>query len=148
TTFILLKSTVLWYMSWWTVAFGNLACQCALSVRVLSMNKLIAFHGNPQIKEKYLARIRAHVAADELIHGVYWQNGKGCAVGCTIHSGYHAAYETELGIPRILARLEDGIFENLPNGQAKEWPQKFLAAIPISADLSLVWLQFAVWLLI
>lgn len=111
------------------------------------METLRAFHGQAEIKEKYLARVRAHVAADELIHGRYWENGKGCAVGCTVHSGDHSAYERELGIPRVLARLEDGIFEGLPNGRSKEWPEQFLSSIEVGADLSSVWPRFAVWLL-
>ena len=109
---------------------------------------LRAFHGDPEIKEKYLARIRAHAAADEIVHGIYWQNGKGCAVGCTVHSNKHSAYETELGIPRILAKIEDNIFESLSNGRAKLWPEQFLEAPRVGADLSMVWPQFAVWLLI
>jgi len=44
---------------------------------------MIAFHGKPEIKEQYLARVRAHAAADEIIHGKYWEGGKGCAIGCT-----------------------------------------------------------------
>ena len=111
-------------------------------------NKLIAFHGKSEIKDKYLGRVRAHRLADELIHGTYWEHGKGCAVGCTIHSGDHGAYETELGIPRILARLEDGIFENLSNGLAQQWPEQFLSAIEPGSDLSCVWPKFAVWMLI
>jgi len=109
---------------------------------------LIAFHGDKAIKEKYLARVEAHRVADEIIHGEYWRDGKGCAVGCTVHSSSHAAYETELGIPRLLARLEDGIFESIPNGRSKLWPEQFLSAIPVGADLSLVWPRFAVWMLV
>ena len=107
----------------------------------------VAFHNDPKVKEKYLDRVRAHRAADEIIKGKYWKNGKGCAIGCTIHSDSHAAYEKELGIPRILARLEDGIFENLPNGKAMVWPEAFLEATPVGVNLSLVWPKFAVWLL-
>jgi hypothetical protein len=107
-----------------------------------------AFLGKAEIKEKFLARVRAHRAADELIKGTYWENGKGCAVGCTVHSGNHATYETQLGIPRILARLEDGIFEALPNGSAMLWPEQFLSAIEPGADLSMVWPRFAVWMLV
>ena len=106
-----------------------------------------SFHGDPKIKETYLTRIRAHAAADEIIKGKYWENGKGCAVGCTVHSSDHAAYEEELGIPRILARLEDGIFESLPNDLAMTWPVRFLEAVPVGVDLSLVWPKFAVWML-
>jgi hypothetical protein len=75
-----------------------------------------AFHNKPEIKEEYLQRIRTHKAADQIIHGSYWENGKGCAVGCTIHGNDHSRYETELGIPKNIAYLEDSIFEGLSNG--------------------------------
>src|SRR5260370_14194673 len=110
------------------------------------MSTLLAYHGEPAIKDKYLARVAAHRAADQIIHGKYWENGKGCAVGCTIHSGNHAAYETELGIPVMLARLEDVIFEGMGNGNASTWPERFLSAIRPSADLSLVGWKFLLWL--
>lgn len=99
---------------------------------------LVAFHNDPKIKRKYLSRVKAHYKADEIIKGTYWQNGKGCAVGCTIHSGNHKRYEDELGLPEGLARLEDTIFENLENGTAKEWPVKFLSTIKVGADLEIV----------
>jgi hypothetical protein len=107
-----------------------------------------AYHGKIEIKEQYLARVRMHREADELVKGQYWQNGKGCAVGCTIHGNEHVRYEKELGIPRILARLEDGIFEGLPNGEAMAWPERFLEAISVGADLSVVAWQFLHWLLV
>ena len=107
-----------------------------------------AFHNNPAIKQKYLDRVRAHAAADEIIKGHHWQNGKGCAVGCTIHSGDHAAFETDLGIPQLLARLEDRLFEGMPNDAAKLWPEEFLSAINVGADLSKIWPKFALWLIV
>lgn len=109
---------------------------------------MIAFHGQQAIKDKYLARVRTHRLADEIKNGYYWQDGKGCAVGCTIHSSDHTSYESKLGIPRVLAWLEDGIFEALSNGRAKEWPERFLMAPRVGADLTLVWPKFAVWLLV
>jgi hypothetical protein len=109
---------------------------------------MIAFHGDTNLKQKYLERVKAHALADEIIHGKYWEEGKGCAVGCTIHGSNHSRYENELGIPRILARLEDRIFEGMPNGDSKEFPLRFLCAIEPGADLSLVWYQFAHWLLV
>jgi len=108
---------------------------------------MIAFHGDPKIKAFYLNRIRQHCLADELVKGQYWKNGRGCGIGCTIHSGSHVAYETDLGIPQILARLEDVTFERLENGEAMLWPERFLATIPVGADLSLVWPRYAVWML-
>src|ERR1700733_4087942 len=108
---------------------------------------LIAYHGKSEIKAKYLARVEAHAAADEIIHGRYWENGKGCAVGCTVHSDSHRAFETEIGIPLILARLEDTLFEEQRNGDAKTFPARFLAAIKPGADLSRVSWIFLHWLL-
>lgn len=112
------------------------------------MNKLLSFHNDSAIKEKYLNRLHLHYKADEIIKGTYWENGKGCAVGCTVHSRSHASYESELGIPRILARLEDTIFEGLPNEKAKEFPIQFLEAIPVGVDLEPVWRKFMIWMLI
>ncbi len=106
-----------------------------------------AFHNDPKIKARVLNQVLNHQKLDQIIKGKYWENGKGCAIGCTVHSDDHGAYEKELGIPRILARLEDGIFEGLPNEKALLWPVQFLEAIEIGKDLSLVWPRFAVWML-
>ena len=85
-----------------------------------------AFNGKQEVKDKYVARVKAHAAADEIIKGSYWERGKGCAVGCTVHSNSHKAYEEELGIPMVLARLEDRIFEGMSNDKAMKFPLKFL----------------------
>ena len=115
------------------------------------MKNLKAYHGKPALKAKYLSRVRQHREADELIKGQYWQNGKGCAVGCTLEERYnedkHMAYETDLGIPVALARLEDSIFEGLQDSEAKLWPERFLSAIQPGADLSGVADQFVVLLM-
>lgn len=109
---------------------------------------MIAFHGKQEIKDFYMARLQAHAATDEVIHGKYWVGGKGCAVGCTIHSGKHKHYESELAIPEQIAYLEDAIFEALPNSDAKTFPVRFLEAIPVGADLSMVIPKFLHWLLV
>ena len=104
-------------------------------------------------KDQVLARVRRHREADRLIHGVYWENGRGCAVGCTVSGrrrageGWYDAVARQIGIPAHLAALEDAIFEGLPNGDAQAWPERFLRAIPEGADLGRVWPQFAIWLL-
>jgi hypothetical protein len=108
---------------------------------------MLAFHNDPAIKEKYLNRVRLHEAQDEIIHGKYWERGKGCAVGCTVHSSSHKAFETELGIPIMLARLEDRLFEGMANGNSKQFPARFLNAITPGSDLSRVGWQFLYWLL-
>ncbi len=113
---------------------------------------MTAFHGKPAVKKKYLARVRAHAAADEIISGRYWENGKGCAVGCTLHDpdGGHAGYEKELGIPEVLARLEDRFFETIYTfnpAAAKAWPERFINAPTPGADLSMVFPKFCHWIL-
>src|SRR3990167_6515043 len=99
-------------------------------METIQKTKMIAFHGKNEIKEKYLQRVIAHRKADEIVKGKYWENGKGCAVGCTIEysksSDVHKRFETELGIPEEIAILEDHIFENLENGESKLFPEKFL----------------------
>ena len=49
---------------------------------------------------------------------------------------------------RLSQHLEDNFFEYMPNGKAKAWPEAFLSAIQVGADLSQVNDQFMVWLLI
>ena len=75
---------------------------------------MLSYHSDPAIKSRYLARVEGHAAADEILKGRYWEAGKGCAVGCTVHGADHESFEQELGIPRMLAWLEDIIFEGLP----------------------------------
>ena len=107
---------------------------------------MLAFHNDATLKARKLDQVRAHEAADEIVKGQYWEHGKGCAVGCTVHSGDHRAYETEMGIPVMLARLEDRIFEGMSNEAAKRFPARFITAAPVGADLSLVGWQFLSWL--
>jgi hypothetical protein len=115
----------------------------------ISTKKLLAFHNDRAIQKKYLTRVSDHRKADQIVQGHgYWNGREGCAVGCTLHSRNHAAYEAELGIPVILARLEDRIFEGLERKRARTWPERFLQAPKIGADLSMVWPQFAHWMLV
>ena len=114
----------------------------------MTETKLLAYHDDPAIKAKYMAIVEGHRLADEIVQGYgYWDDGKGCAVGCTLHSDRHQDYPAELGIPEVLAWLEDLIFECIPVVEARRWPGRFLAAPEPGADLSLVWPKFAVWLL-
>jgi len=108
---------------------------------------MLAYHNDPNIKSAILAQLEAHAKADEIVQGVSWDNGKGCAVGCTLHSYNHMEYETRFGIPVMLARLEDCIFEGLPNNLAKDWPIKFLRSVKVGSNLSLVGWKFLHWIL-
>ena len=96
--------------------------------------KMKTYHNDPSIKSKYIARVKAHRLADELIQGTGWENGKGCAVGCTLESYDHSRYPIELGVVEGLARLEDHIFEALSPADAMNWPEQFLSAMPEGID--------------
>src|SRR5947209_3456197 len=72
---------------------------------------ILAFHNEAKIKEFYLARVQAHAIHDEIVQGKYWEHGKGCLVGCAVHSDSHQAFEDEMGIQCQIALLADRIFE-------------------------------------
>lgn len=120
-----------------------------------------AFNNDPNLKAGLLREVQKHRLADQIVKGSYgeFEDGKflGCAVGCSIHSynlltgqtlrtSEHKVYE-QFGIPRMLARIEDGIFEELPEQECILWPERFFNAIRVGADLSSVWPQFTQWLL-
>lgn len=114
---------------------------------------MLAYHGDAVLKDKLVAKIFAHRQADEIAQGAYVKkNGRTtyCAVGCLLEDpeGGHRRYESEFGIPAQLAHLEDSIFEALPEEAAKLWPERFMGAIPVGADLSKVWPNLAVWLMV
>src|ERR1700677_3900193 len=121
---------------------------------------MLSFNNDPNLKAAIVAGIEAHEAADEIVHGTYWANGKGCAVGCTLnafakatgrdfkHYGDHVVYDEIFGSGgRIIAKLEDRIFEGTSNGFAKTWPARLMRSVPVGRDLSVVWPRFALWLL-
>ena len=123
--------------------------------------KMLAFNDDAKLKDKLLKQVIWHREQDKIISGSYGNIGddnfRGCAVGCTLHSyaiinkikiatNKHKSYEL-FGIPQLLARLEDGIFEGLPAKKQHFWPEQFISAIHVGADLSTVWPKFAVWLL-
>ncbi len=109
---------------------------------------MLSYHGDEKIKERVLAQIQGHYAADEIIKGIYWKNGKGCAVGCTIYCNDHHLYEDLFGIPTSLAYLKNSIFESLQYEMGKQWPLRFMSAVAVGKDLSLIPNQFLHWLLV
>lgn len=108
---------------------------------------MFSFHNQPATKEFYVQRVSGHLQADEIIHNRYWVDGKGCGVGCTIHSDNHKMYESDLGIPEVLAHLEDYLFEGCHIAEAQQFAINFLQTIPVGVDLSGVVWRFLHWLI-
>ena len=124
--------------------------------------KILSYLNDKTLKNDMVEEMTMHQKQDALIKGSYGHmNGKftGCAVGCGIRSlnvcrnlnianyGDHGSYARALGIPEWLARLEDSMFENLPEKEAKEFPLKFIKAIPIGVDLEPVKWKFCAFIL-
>jgi hypothetical protein len=127
---------------------------------------MISYHNSPELKARFVGHVERHRAQDQVARGTYGTvtaGGKwrGCAVGCSLRSldeidgrqlvtdnNNHRDLAERLGIPLVLAHLEDRIFEGLPESEALLWPTLFAQAIPVGADLSLVWPRFAHWMLV
>lgn len=107
---------------------------------------MLAFNNDQTQADRLRAQVLAHEAADEIVQGTYWQNGKGCFIGCITHSDDALEAASLLGGDLMLIRIAERIFENLPNADAKTFPARVLLAPRVGADLSLVPWQFLHWL--
>ena len=94
---------------------------------------------------KLRSEVAAHVAADSIIQGDYWDDESkcGCFIGCLAKGNDPASNEATYGLPVMLQRIAERIFEALPVNEAKA----FFAALPDSVgcdgkDLSKVGWQF------
>jgi hypothetical protein len=106
------------------------------------MTDAIAFHNDASLQAMVLEQVAAHTAADEIIQGEYWENGKGCFIGCIAHGSDTNKVFDLTGFPLMLTRIAEGIFENLPNDTAKGFPQRVISAPRLGSDLSLVAWKF------
>lgn len=103
-----------------------------------------AYHGDADIKAKYVQRFAEHRAADDVIQGKGYENGKGCFIGCTLEDYDHIRFSVELGWPEWLAQLADTIFEGIPTAEAPQFGTDLLDAVSVGADLDAVLVPFLV----
>lgn len=108
---------------------------------------MLSYHNKQELKDKYVKQMIMHRKAGQLIKGKYWENGKGCAIGCLVYSDSHKQVEDEVGIPEWLVGLISFLFESIPNGDEVEFPEKTLKAIPVGKDLMVVKRKFFLFLL-
>jgi hypothetical protein len=94
----------------------------------------------------YLKRVKMHREADTLIRGTGYEGngeGRGCAIGCTLHEYNHEKYAKLIGVQVQVAHLIDWLFENLPSGHL-EWPELVLTALKTGSDTSRVYQDWQV----
>lgn len=117
-----------------------------------------AFENTTMTKDELLTELKWHQSQDNFIKGSYWEDGKGCAVGCSLESlkrkksldisiEDHFSYEKHFGIPAWLAKVEDKIFEGVSLQRSKTWPVEFIEAINTSADLNKIKAPFLIFVL-
>lgn len=72
--------------------------------------------------------VAEHVAQDQVVQGCYWNERslKGCFIGCLSHSSNPRIAELRFGIPVLVLRIAEHIFERLPADEARA----FFAALP------------------
>jgi len=82
--------------------------------------------------DKLHREVAAHVAADSIVQGTYWDaaSKSGCFIGCLAHADDPAVNEIAYGLPIMVQRIAENIFEALPADKAKE----FFAAFPIAVN--------------
>jgi len=100
------------------------------------------------LRNEWQARMAEHIAADDLIQGIYWQNGKGCFIGCSVHGRDPQILTDEIGLPLTVIRIAEAIFEGLPAEDAKDFARDISdpTLLTDGKDVSLVGWKFLLWL--
>lgn len=101
--------------------------------------------------DKLKETVARHIEMDAVMQGDYWHDGKGCFIGCLAHEHVAAdahgwvdadrpdILEQEYGIPVMLVRILEAIFERLPESESVEFFRQIPEAIESDGkDLSLV----------
>ena len=111
-----------------------------------------AFIKTPIKKSELMRELKAHQKADNFVRGRYFSFGKGCAVGCSLHSvakikgltignnddakfSNHYEYEEYFNIPEFFAQLSDVLFETISEERSKTFPVEIIKAIKVGANL-------------
>ena len=78
------------------------------------------------------AEVAAHIRADALVRGSYWKpsenavGGQGCFISCLTHSSDPTPAFERFGLPVVVLRIAENIYEDLPDDEATA----FFAALP------------------
>jgi hypothetical protein len=98
---------------------------------------MIAFLGDPAIKELALSRLRAHFEAGTFRFNPAWSDKGASALGSVVESDDPDAYAEAMGFPVPLALALDKIINGLEDlNEGKVFAQAWLERTPVGADLA------------
>ena len=116
-----------------------------------------AFTNTVITKEELVSELKRHQLADNFIRGQYFtEDGKGCAVGCSLESvsslkgielgdfDDHEKYEELFNLPESFALLTDKLFEGISLEKSKSFPVDVIEVINIGSDLNSIENKFKV----
>jgi len=108
-----------------------------------------AFFNEPKLKEAVIRRLEHHRTMDDFVQGIYFEEGRGCHLGCLTHSNNdsHVITKKLFNIPVNVAYLLESIFEGIPSDNCSWWAIESIKSIPVGADFSLFKARFCIWLL-
>jgi len=108
-----------------------------------------SFFGSGQFKEAVRARVQRHHDTDTVRQGVYFREddlgpsgGRGCFIGCALHSGKHADFASLLGMSSWFARMGEAFFEHSDAEVARGMPLPVYDAIKPGVDLTPIGEQY------
>lgn len=110
---------------------------------------ITAWFGESDLKSAVMERLREHRRMDTIVQGVYFNDGRGCHLGCITHASKntHRVAERLFGIEQRVGYWLEIIFERLPKEDCAAWVLESTEAIPVGADLSRCHHHFCAWLL-
>ena len=111
------------------------------------MSKPLTFNNKQSVKDKYVKRMQQHAEADEVIQGTYWEEGKGCFIGCLMEDTQPHDKVDAIGLDPRLTYLLDSIFEGLSNDEAKIFARDTIGKIPVGVDSYIIYCKFMYWLM-
>jgi hypothetical protein len=105
---------------------------------------MLTYNNDATLKAEHVARAEAHLAADMLRDGTYGEgsgkNFRACSVGCFAHDlgatgNQHEAIANHYAIPEWLVRLQDSMFEGLPEDERGSFHVELARRIPLGVSL-------------
>lgn len=119
---------------------------------------LLSFRGDAALKATHVAQAEHHAEADMLMSGTYGTGAgaefRGCSVGCFAYDinrqtdelgNWHETVADARGLPEWLIRLQDSLFEGLPQAERAGFHVELARRIPVGVNLEPVqhWLAIA-----